>query len=127
MDNHENGHFIIPVKYFVVTLISLLILTVITVAVAQVDLGALNIYVAMGVAVIKACFVIFIFMGVKWEEGFNKVVLFGTFLFLGLFIAITMFDVFTRGHVYPEEERAFELGDNSPVKLVKEYSDYESH
>ena len=46
--------FIIPLKYYIITLVALLILTVVTVLVAQVDLGFLNIYVAMGVAVVKA-------------------------------------------------------------------------
>jgi len=72
-DNHE--HFVIPLKYYVGTLIALLILTVVTVAVAQIDLGAFNIYLAMFVAMIKAGFVIFFFMGVRWDEGFNKIAL----------------------------------------------------
>ena len=56
-DNHSE-HFIIPLKYYVITLVALLILTVVTVLVAQVDLGFLNIYVAMAVAAVKASFVI---------------------------------------------------------------------
>ena len=116
-DNSEHHeHFIIPLKYYVSTLIGLLILTVITVAVAQVDLGFLNIYIAMLVAAVKASLVIMFFMGVKWEEGFNKVVLFGSLLFLFLFIAFTLFDVFTRGGIYSNEAEVFNI--DSPVKLV---------
>ena len=123
-DNHSE-HFIVPLKYYVGTLIALLILTVVTVAVAQVDLGPLNIYVAMAVAMVKAGFVIAFFMGVRWEEGFNKVIIFGTFLFMFLFLAITLFDVFTRDQVFDNEAKLFNI--KSPVNVVDEYSHHKDH
>ena len=115
-DKHE--HFVIPLKYYVFTLIALLILTVVTVAVAQVDLGWLNIYVAMFVAMIKAAFVIFFFMGVRWDESFNKIALFGCFLFVLIFFVIVIADVSTRGGVYSSESEMFDI--QSPVRPIGE-------
>jgi cytochrome c oxidase subunit 4 len=113
-DNHE--HFVIPLKYYVGTLIALLILTVVTVAVAQIDLGALNIYLAMFVAMIKAGFVIFFFMGVRWDEGFNKIALFGSLLFVAIFFVIVLADVFSRDIIYSTENDVFNI--KSPVKMI---------
>jgi len=120
-DNHS-GHFIIPLKYYVGTLVGLLILTVVTVAVAQVDLGSLNIVVAMAVAMFKASLVIMFFMGVKWDEGFNKVVLFGSLVFIVLFMGFVMLDVFTRDDIYSNEAEVHSI--KSPVKVVPDYSSH---
>ena len=51
------GHFIIPKKYYQMTFVALLILTVFTVLISRVDLGILNTPVAILVASIKATFV----------------------------------------------------------------------
>ena len=61
MSSVDGDHFVIPLKYYVITLVALLVLTVITVLVAQFDFGFLNIYIAMAVAAVKAAFVIFFF------------------------------------------------------------------
>ena len=125
MSGDHSEHFIIPFKYYVFTLLTLLFLTVITGAVAQIDLGVLNIYIAMGVAIIKATFVISIFMGLKWDEGFNKVVLLGSFAFVAIFFAIILFDVYTRDGVYSNEGEIINI--NSPVKVIEHYDDQNKH
>lgn len=117
-ENHDD-HFIIPLKYYVITLVALLFLTFITVFVAQFDFGALNIYVAMAVAIVKAGFVICFFMGVRWDEGFNKVILFSSFAFVALFMAIILFDVATRDGIYSNESQKINI--KSPVKIVDQY------
>ena len=66
--------FIIPVKYYVGTLLSL-ILSIVTVLVVLVDLGPLNIYVAMFIAILKATLVVSVFMGLYWDEAFNRIIL----------------------------------------------------
>ncbi|RAP29476.1 oxidase [Candidatus Marinamargulisbacteria bacterium SCGC AG-343-D04] len=126
-DSHEehSGHFIIPLKFYVMTLVALLILTVITVLVAQIDLGPLNIYVAMGVAAIKATFVILFFMGMKWEEGFNILIFIGCTAFLGLFLAFILLDGFTRTGVYSNEDEIINI--KSPVKIISDTDYHNSH
>ena len=50
-------HFIIPKKYYQLTFIALLILTIFTVLISRVDLGFLNTPVAIAVATLKASLV----------------------------------------------------------------------
>ncbi|WKZ57841.1 MAG: cytochrome C oxidase subunit IV family protein [Bdellovibrionota bacterium] len=63
----ELGH-VVPYKTYLAILIWLLILTVVTVAAAQVDFGAMNAVVAMIIASIKALLVATIFMHLKFEN-----------------------------------------------------------
>ena len=66
-DHGELGH-IVPVRVYVTILCTLLVLTVITVAVSKVDFGAMNIVVAMVIASIKAVLVGLFFMHLKYED-----------------------------------------------------------
>lgn len=70
-NSHDSGHVghIVADKVFVIVLIALLILTVVTVAVSYVDMGAWNIVVAMLVASAKALTVALFFMHLKFEDG----------------------------------------------------------
>lgn len=90
------SHHIIPLKTFVNVLIALLILTVITVAAAQVDFGALNTFVAMGIASVKAGLVLAYFMHLKYDDKLYLLI-----FFLGIFFLIVMYffselDIVTR-------------------------------
>ena len=59
-----------PLSYSFLTgiWVGLMARTAVTVGVARVDLGYLNILVALGVASCKACLVIFFFMHLKYEN-----------------------------------------------------------
>ena len=85
------GH-IIPFSYTLGTFIALLFLTVITVGVAQFDLGALDMPVALLVAGVKASIVSLFFMHLRWDRPINILVLIGSIFFVVLFLVITMFD-----------------------------------
>lgn len=113
--SNSNSHFVVPVKYYVGTFLALLFLTFITVWISRFHFGVLNIYVAMGVAVIKACLVISYFMGMKWESGFTRLILIFTVIFVGIFMAFTLADISTRGSVDPIQEGVHNI--QSPVKL----------
>jgi cytochrome c oxidase subunit 4 len=67
---HEELGHVVPTSTFFKVLMALLVLTVITVAAAQVDLGKWNILGALVIASIKATLVILVFMHGKYE---NKV------------------------------------------------------
>ena len=95
----SDTHYVVPLKYYLGTGIALLILTVITVAVAKVDLGVLNVPVALAIAIFKASLVISFFMGLRWDKGFNTLILFSTMVFILIFITFTLSDVMTRGSV----------------------------
>lgn len=80
---------------------ALIILTFVTVAVAQVDLGPFALAVAMIVASIKATLVAAVFMHLWFDSKLNLVVFIATLLFLAIFITLTAFDVLTRDEVDP--------------------------
>jgi cytochrome c oxidase subunit 4 len=86
----EEGH-IVPVSTFTKVLVALLILTVITVAAAQVDLGKWNIVGALVIASVKASLVVLVFMHGKYE---NKIL--WTYILLPfILLAIMIGGVFT--------------------------------
>ena len=74
----------------------LMVLTVATVLVSRVNLGYLNLPVAMAVAVTKALLVILIFMEVKYSPKLVQVTAGVGFLFLGIMILYTMTDYLSR-------------------------------
>lgn len=78
---------------------ALLVLTVITVAVAQVDLGPFALPVAMLVAVVKATLVAAVFMHLWFDNKLNLMVFIVTLLFLAIFITLTAFDLLTRTEI----------------------------
>ena len=74
-----------------------MVLTLLTVAVTYVDLGQLNLVVAMGIAVFKASLVILYFMHVRWSPKLVQVTVATSFLFFGILVLFTLGDYFSRG------------------------------
>lgn len=82
-----------PVKLLVGVWLSLMILTVITVAVTSVDLGSrMNLIIAMAIATVKAGLVVTYFMHLRWDRPFHTLVFLGSLLFVSLFISLTLLD-----------------------------------
>ena len=107
------GHHIVSVRACTAILFCLLFLTVVTVLAAQIDLGIFNFPLAMAIATLKAAFVVFIFMGLKYDSLENKTIFFSSFIFLGIFIILTLSDVmFREDSVYVKKESAL----TTPVK-----------
>lgn len=92
----ENGHHVLPFKLYVNVFLSLLVLTVITVWVAQFDFGSLNTLIAMLVATVKATLVALYFMHLKYDDKMNTVCLLGGVFFLVVMFAFIAIDVYTR-------------------------------
>jgi len=86
------GH-VVPLNLLFATGLALLALTVVTVAVRYVDVGEFNIWIALGVAVVKAALVVMIFMHLRWDRTFNLLTLVGSMLFVVLLIVFAMMDV----------------------------------
>ena len=68
----------------------LIVFTVLTVAVAYVELGKLNIWVAMIIAVLKASFVVLYFMHLRYDSPFNAIVFVGCLIFVSLFLFLML-------------------------------------
>lgn len=91
----EHAH-IVPYKTFTIVWIGLLALTGVTIAVAQYDLGALNIWVALGIAMFKSGLVVAVFMHMKYENRLFKLSLLAALAILAIFIGLNFFDVLYR-------------------------------
>jgi cytochrome c oxidase subunit 4 len=78
---------------------ALMVLTVLTVAVTYVHLGAFNLAVAMAIAVTKAMLVISFFMHVKYSPKVVKVTAGIGFFFLIIMVMFTMSDYLSRDHM----------------------------
>lgn len=97
---HEHDHPITGPKTYGLILGALLVLTVITVWVAQFDFGAANTVVALLVASMKGALVALYFMHLRHDK-FNAIIFVGGLFFLGVFLIFSLFDISTRVTVLP--------------------------
>ena len=96
-EHEEYEEHVVPKSLYLTVFGALMVLTIITVAVAFVDLGNLNVAVAMIVAVIKATLVVLFFMHVKYASRTTKLVVISSIVWLGFLFFITLSDYLTRG------------------------------
>jgi cytochrome c oxidase subunit IV len=87
---------IVPLRTYYLIFLTLMACTAITVAVAFVDLGPLNVVVAMTIAVLKATLVVLFFMHVKYSTRLTWAVILGSIFWLGILIVMTAGDYLTR-------------------------------
>lgn len=92
----EQHHAPVPYRTFILIWLALLVLTGITIAVSRVDLGALNVWVALGVASLKSSLVLFFFMHLKQESRLFRVGLLVMLVILAIFLGLTFVDVLYR-------------------------------
>ena len=90
-EHHGPGY-----KLFVIIWVLLLIMTAVTVYAAEIDLGFLNVALAMTIATIKASLVTFFFMHLKYENLTFKLMVVVCFTILAIFIGFTFFDTVYR-------------------------------
>lgn len=83
---------VVPVQVLLGVFGALMVLTAITVAVSYFDFGALNLWVAMGVASVKAALVALYFMHLRYDSAFHSLIFVIAVVTLGVFLAIIMLD-----------------------------------
>jgi cytochrome c oxidase subunit IV len=108
----EHSEHIVSPKIYAAVLTALLIGTVLTVQAAKVDLGRLNIVVALGVASIKMTLVILFFMHGKYSARRTKLVIVAGFFWLAIMLGLTLADYSTR-HAEPSRSQL-----NEPSSLL---------
>jgi cytochrome c oxidase subunit 4 len=91
-DSHDQVGHVAPLRALLGTGIALLVLTWVTVAVAAVDLGEANIYIALAIAVLKGSLVGLFFMHLRWDRPFNGILFCGSIAFVALFLTFAMTD-----------------------------------
>jgi cytochrome c oxidase subunit 4 len=84
------------VKTFVAIWIALLILTGVTVGVAQLNLGAMSVAVALIIAVVKASLVALFFMEIRYSHKMTQIVLIGGIVWLLILLFLSMTDYASR-------------------------------
>jgi cytochrome c oxidase subunit 4 len=88
---------IIPSRIYYMIWVTLMVFTVITAAVAFVDLGPFNTVVALIIATFKATLVVLFFMHVKYtSEKMTKTVIMCAIFWLGLLLILSLADFATR-------------------------------
>lgn len=109
---------VLPLRIYLGIGMVLLILTGVTVAVAQVDLGPFNLVVAMTIAAIKASLVALYFMHLRYDSKVYAILFVVTLLLLASFIIFTMFDTLSRGEIY--DIKAGPINDQAIIYRQKE-------
>lgn len=92
MHEEHHEHHILPYSLLVKVWAALLVLTGITVWVAGIDFGFLNVVVALTIATTKALLVVLIFMHLRYENRAFHIMVLTAFVILAIFIGFTFFD-----------------------------------
>jgi len=87
---------IVSRKVYAVVCVSLLILTALTWALGQVDLGRSSLPIALAIASCKALLVAFFFMHLRYSPRRTRLVGAAGMMWLAILLLITMSDYFTR-------------------------------
>ena len=97
MADAEHGHHITPMRTLIGVFVGLVFLTIATVVTSRVDLGLLNVPLALTIAMLKASLVVLFFMALRWDNRVNGIVLALGVLFVSIFLIFTLFDTAFRG------------------------------
>ncbi len=100
-DDHP-GHHIVPFRVLITVFATLVGLTILTWFSARVlDMGALDVPIAIAIASTKAVLVVLFFMALKYEARVNALIFSIGILFVLVFMLFTSLDVFFRDMVDP--------------------------
>lgn len=91
-EGHEQVGHVVPTGLLAGVLIALLVLTWATVAVTRIQLGEFNIWIAIGIATVKATLVALYFMHLRWDRPFNGIILIASLIFVGIFLIAALTD-----------------------------------
>ena len=95
--SHAPHHHIVPIPVYAAIFVALLVLTAVTIAVAFIDLGAMNTAAALAIAFVKGSLVVMYFMHVKYSSRLVQLAAATGFIWLGIMLSFTLSDVWTRG------------------------------
>jgi cytochrome c oxidase subunit IV len=94
VDDHA-GHglaHVMPVRVLVIIFLTLVLLTVVTVAATFFPTGSFEIWISLGIATFKASLVAAYFMHLRYDNPMNAVIFAFGLLFVALFLGFTMMD-----------------------------------
>jgi cytochrome c oxidase subunit 4 len=85
------GH-VVPLRILILVWGALIVLTWVTVSATFIDLGNLNIFIALGIAVVKSSLVVLYFMHLRYDNPFHGFVFVTAVLFVMLLIGFALID-----------------------------------
>mgnify|MGYP001774149109 CR=1 FL=1 len=89
-------HHVVPVRTYLMVFVALLVLLVATVGAYYVDLGPLNIAVALTIALVKAALIVLYFMHVRYSSRLVWVFAAATVVWLIIMLGLTFSDYISR-------------------------------
>jgi len=95
----SDDHHVIPKTTLLSVFGGLIVLTILTVAVAYVPLGPLTVPVAIGIAAAKATLVVLFFMALRYDNPVNALTFTIGMIMVLVFIVFTMIDTAFRGEL----------------------------
>jgi cytochrome c oxidase subunit 4 len=90
MENEK--HHIVPYRSYVVILLLLLVLTFLSVAITNIDLGSLTVAGALLLASIKSSLVLIYFMHLKFDQPYIRIMVGFVFVLFVAVLVITLMD-----------------------------------
>jgi cytochrome c oxidase subunit 4 len=96
----EHKHHIVPIRHYIGVFLALIVLTFATYYTALIDMGPLNVLVAMTIAVVKALLVVLIFMHVKYSNKLIQTLVVASVLWLLIMFGFTGGDYLTRSWLH---------------------------
>ena len=103
-DKHPSTHglvsqHVVSPKIYLAIFIALMVLTAATIAAAEMDLGPLNLAVALAIAIVKATLVVLYFMHVRYNPKLIWLALGLALSWLGVLVLATLHDYLSRGWI----------------------------
>ncbi|MBM3789891.1 MAG: oxidase [Acidobacteria bacterium] len=92
---------IVSVRTYIVIFLALLALTFVTTEIAFVDLGPLNIVVALVIALCKAALVVLFFMHVRWSRPIVWLNVLAGLMWLVILLGLILTDFLSRDWIAP--------------------------
>jgi len=89
----EKAHKELSYRFLLLVLMALFALTALTVGASTLNLGALNVWLALVIAAAKASLVLLFFMHLKYEAMVLKLSFLATFGFLAIIIGFIFLDI----------------------------------
>jgi cytochrome c oxidase subunit 4 len=95
-DQRDDHHHIVTPATYVKAILALMVLLIVTVLAARVEMGILNVPIALAIATTKAVVIMMYFMHLKFSSKLVWIFAGVAFVFVGIMFALTMSDYFTR-------------------------------
>ena len=89
---HEEIAHVVSRPILLAVFAVVLTLTVVTVAATWIDLGGWNLWIAMGIATVKAALVALYFMHLRYDNPFYALIFVTALTFLAVFLSLTLLD-----------------------------------